>query len=179
MSIVAKRYAEALFELARERGQLDSVQEEIELVAASIRDHSEFAEVLNHPRISAAQKKEVLMNVLGSHLSEINQNFLQLLIDKGRQNLLPHIVEAYIELANESRGVAVGTAITATPLTDTERTRLEATFTAKVDKKVQLDNVVDPQVKGGVLVRLADRIYDGSVSGKLARFQRRLKATQL
>lgn len=177
MSTVAKRYAEALFELARERGQLDSVQEELEFVAASLRDHADFAEVLNHPRISADRKKETVLNVFGAHLSEINHNFLQLLIDKGRQDLLHHIVEAYIDLANELRGVAVGTAVTATPLTDAERARLEATFAAKVDKKVQLENVVDPQVKGGVLVRLADRIYDGSVSGKLSRFQKRLKAT--
>lgn len=179
MSVIATRYAKALFELARERGQLDSVQEEIELVASSLRDHELLAEVMNHPQISAERKKATLQSIFGSELSDMSRHFIQLLIDKGRQDHLLHIVEAYVALANEWRGVSTGTALTASPLTNEERLRLESTFTSKVGKKVQLKNVVDPSVKGGVLVRLADRIYDGSVSGKLSRFKRRLKAVQV
>lgn len=178
MSVIAKRYAKALFELAHERGQLDTVQEQIELVAKTLAEHVSLAEVLNHPQIKADRKKETLLRVFGAHLSEMSRHFLQLLIDKGRQDILPDIVEEYVELANERRGVAVGTARTAIALTDAERLRLESTFTSKINKQVKLENVVDPDIKGGVLVRVGDRVYDGSVTGKLARFKKRLRATQ-
>lgn len=179
MRVVAKRYAEALFELAKERGQLDNVQQEIELVAKSMQENDTFAEFLHHPRLSAAEKKQALLNVFGAHLSEISENFIKLLIDKGRQALLPFVVGEYAELANESRGLSVGEVVTAVDLTDTDRSRLEKQFSALVGKEVRLQNEVKPEIKGGVLVRIADRVYDGSVAGKLARFRKQLQQTQV
>src|SRR5690625_1615774 len=137
MRVVAKRYAEALFELAKERGQLDGVQQEIELVAKSVQENDTFADFLHHPRLSADEKKQAILNVFGSHLSDISQNFIKLLIDKGRQTLMPFVVEEYVELANESRGVSVGEAVTAVHLSDADHSRLEERFSKLVGKDVR------------------------------------------
>lgn len=179
MSAVAKRYAEALFQLSRERGQLDNVQQDIELVAKSVVENEQFARFLAHPQLDAGQKKEALLNVFAAYISEISQSFLKLLIDRGRQELLPLIVKEYVALANEWRGVTAGEAVTVVSLTNHELTRLENIFSKAVGKRVQLNNVVDPDIKGGVVVRIADRVYDGSVAGKLARFQKQLQETQV
>lgn len=179
MRVVAKRYAEALFELARERGQLDRVVEEIELVSQSVQEHDALAAFLRHPRITADEKQQVVSNIFGTQLSDISRNFISLLIERGRQALLPFVSEELTELANESRGVSVGEAVTAIKLSEADLNRLESRFSALVGKKVKLRNKVEPGIQGGVLVRIADRVYDGSVAGKLARFQRRLQETQV
>lgn len=179
MRIVAKRYAEALFELARERGQLDRVVEEIELVSQSVQEHDALAAFLRHPRITADEKQQVVSNIFGTQLSDISRNFISLLIERGRQALLPFVSEELTELANESLGVSVGEAVTAIKLSEADLNRLESRFSALVGKKVKLQNKVEPGIQGGVLVRIADRVYDGSVAGKLARFQRRLQETQV
>lgn len=179
MRIVAKRYAEALFELARERGQLDRVVEEIELVSQSVQEHDALAAFLRHPRITADEKQQVVSNIFGTQLSDISRNFISLLIERGRQALLPFVSEELTELANESRGVSVGEAVTVIKLSEADLNRLESRFSALVGKKVKLQNKVEPGIQGGVLVRIADRVYDGSVAGKLARFQRRLQETQV
>lgn len=179
MSVIAKRYAEALFELARERGLLDSVEQDIELVATGIRDNPSFSDFLAHPRIADQEKKQALHNVFGKHISDVTSHLLQLLVDKGRLGLLSELVEAYIAMANESRGVSIGTAVTTINLDEAEKTRLESSFTSAVGSRVQLRNKVNPEIQGGIVVRIGDRVFDGSIASKLARFQNQLQHTQV
>lgn len=175
MRVVAKRYAEALFELARERGLLDNVQRDIQLIAESIEKNETLVAFLQHPHLSDKEKKRVLLNVFGTQLEDLSRNFLNLLIDKGRQAILPYVVEEYVALANAARGVAPGEAVTAVALTAAEKARLESIFSSVVGKRVQLKNEIKPEIQGGVLVRIADRVYDGSIASKLTRFSRQLQ----
>lgn len=179
MSVIARRYADALFSLAKARGQEKVVLDELELVAEAIEAHPDFFALLNHPRMNVKEKKTLLLNVFASALSELTQNFLKLLLDKGRQNLLSSIVQQYADLVNEARGVAIGQVVTAVELSAQARKQLEAAFTSKVGKRVELKNVVDKTIKGGVLLRIGDRVYDGSVAGRLSRFKGQLRKAQV
>lgn len=179
MRAVAKRYAAALYALAEEQGVVDAVQKELEVVSETLERHSSYAYLLNHPHISVQEKKNMLLSVFSEMLSDISRHFLQLLVDKGRQEIIADVATEFAAIANEARGVFVGEAVSAVALSDTERSQLEAAFSAKVGKRVELRNVVEPTLKGGVLLRLGDKVYDGSVAGKLTRFKKQLRDVQV
>ena len=100
MRVIAKRYAKALFELAREHDQLDEIQQDIESVADSVRDDDAFAAFLGHPRVPTADKKRVVRQVFGDHLRAVSLHFLLLLLDRERQGLLSQIIEEFAAMAN-------------------------------------------------------------------------------
>lgn len=179
MSVIAKRYADALFLLAKEQGQENTVLDELQQVLQIVEAHPRFIAILNHPHISVNEKKTLLSNVFKGALSTISHNFLQLLVDKGRQNIFAPIVQAFETLVNDARGVTTGDVVTVVELTPEEREQLETAFTAKLGTRVELKNVIDKDIKGGVLVRIGDRVYDGSVVGKLNRFTRQLQNVQV
>jgi len=175
---VAKRYAKALFEIAQERNVLDQVENELKLVAETIASLPTLKEWLNHPLTEVSEKKELFSTVF-SQLSELTQNFLFLLTDRRREAIIEPILNEYKRFANEARGVAEAEVISAFPLSEKDKEVLVATFERLVGKKIQINSKVDSDLLGGVIVRIGDRLYDGSLRTKLLRFQERLKQSRI
>lgn len=176
MSQVAKRYARAMFEVASAQGVVDRVEEELFALAQTLTSSPQLEQWLVHPHVTGDQKKEVFHPVL-SNMLEITGNLLFLLIDRHRESELPAIAVAYKHLADEARGTADAEVTTATPLTEEDHKRLSAVFEKIVGKTVRVTHRVDPEILGGVVVRIGDRLYDGSLKTKLHRFQRKLATT--
>lgn len=176
MSQVAKRYARAMFEVASAQGVVDRVEEELFALAQTLTSSSQLEQWLVHPHVTGEQKKEAFRPALGSML-EITGNLLFLLIDRHRESELPTIAAAYKLLADEVRGTADAEVTTATALTEEDQKRLSTVFEKVVGKTVRITHQVDPEILGGVIVRIGDRLYDGSLKTKLHRFQRELATT--
>jgi F-type H+-transporting ATPase subunit delta len=176
---VAKRYARALFEVAQEANSIDTVEEELVAIVEAMNSHEEFQQILSHPQTSVENKKQMMDALLGADVSSQTKNFIHLLIERHRESQLNEIVDAYVELANEVRGYADATVTTAKPLTDAELNKLADQFGSMLKKTLRIESIVDPSILGGVIVRIGDRLYDGSIAGKLARFQQNLKQTQV
>ncbi|MDE1399021.1 ATP synthase F1 subunit delta, partial [Bacillus licheniformis] len=83
------------------------------------------------------------------------------------------------ELSNEARGIADATVTTAKPLTEAEVQKIAEQFGQKLNKKLRVTTKVDPSIIGGMIVRIGDRLYDGSIKGKLARFTQQIKQAQV
>ncbi len=173
--VVAHRYARALFELARDRQKLDVVEQELSAVTEILNDHAELRKVLMHPQVGIEAKKEILTTLFSGKISEESMNFLQLIVDRRREQYLGDVTEEYIKLANEARGVADATVISARELNDTEQKQIADQFGKKLKKTLRVQSKVDPSIIGGLVIRIGDRLYDGSVAGKLAQFQHQLK----
>ncbi|MBA2874479.1 F0F1 ATP synthase subunit delta [Thermaerobacillus caldiproteolyticus] len=172
--VVAKRYALALFQIAKEQQLLDQLEEEIRVVRQVFADNEAFLSVLNHPKISLEKKKALIQETFAS-VSTPLQNTLLLLLDRHRIDIVPQLANEFIALANEVRGVAEATVYSVRPLREEEKQALSDVFAKKVGKvALRIHNVVDPSLIGGVKLRIGNRIYDGSVSGKLERLQRQL-----
>ncbi|MBO8165554.1 MAG: F0F1 ATP synthase subunit delta [Brevibacillus sp.] len=167
---VAKRYARALFEVAKERGLIDAVETELKLVTAVLEKDAEFTQVVNHPQIPAEDKKQLISQLFQDHVSPETLNLLLLLIENGRQSHLNDIAAAYVALANESRGIVDAIVTTAKPLSEEEQAEIAAQFGKLLNKTLRIETVVDPSILGGVLVKIGDRLYDGSLKAKLERF---------
>ncbi|RAL23317.1 F0F1 ATP synthase subunit delta [Thermoflavimicrobium daqui] len=175
---VAKRYAKALFEIASERNILDQLEQELTLIVETFSSLPTLHEWLSHPLTEVAKKKELFSSVF-SHLSETARNFLFLLTDRHREGLIGEIMQEYKQLVHEARGIADATVTSATPLTDKEKEELIQIFHKLIGKQLLIENVVDSDILGGVIVQVGDRLYDGSLKTKLVRFKERLQENRV
>jgi F-type H+-transporting ATPase subunit delta len=173
-SMVAKRYALALFQIAKEQKLLGVVEEELRVVREVMHYNKELSAVLKSSKLSLEKKKEVIRASFGS-VSAYVLNTLLILIDRHREDEIVEVANQFFELANEEAGIAEAEVYSTRELTDAERDAISATFAAKVGKKsLRIENIVDSELLGGVKLRIGNRIYDGSLRGKLDRLERKL-----
>ncbi|SDC10384.1 MULTISPECIES: F0F1 ATP synthase subunit delta [unclassified Candidatus Frackibacter] len=160
---VAKKYGRALFELAVEKGKLQDIQTELTEVVEAIKEHEELNDVIYHPQISRDKKKRLLDELFGSEVSKILLHFLKLLIDKRREKFLESILERYIELANEANEILEVEVKSAFTLSATNKTRLKNKLEQLTGKEVRLEPKVDSNLIGGLVLKIGDKVIDGSL----------------
>ncbi|MGD6966576.1 F0F1 ATP synthase subunit delta [Rossellomorea vietnamensis] len=171
---VAKRYAIALFKIAKEHNQLESVEVELRIVKTVFEENKELGILLQSPRISVEKKKDIVKEAFSS-ASLYVMNTLMLLLDRHRASEVTALVDAYIELANDERGIAEAKVYSVRPLDEAEKAALSASFAKKVGKSsLRIENITDPSILGGLKLRIGNRIFDGSLKGKLERLEREL-----
>ncbi|MEB3102518.1 F0F1 ATP synthase subunit delta [Ferviditalea candida] len=172
--VIARRYARALFELAQEHNALDAVEADLKVVNQAIEDSPEFHNFLLHPQIDTKIKKEKMSNIFSGKITEQVFSLLLLLLDRRRENILSAMVQEFVKMANEARNIAEATFVSAVPLNSEELNEVGAQFGEKIKKTLRVANVVDPSIIGGLIVRIDDRLYDGSVKNKLSKFKHKL-----
>lgn len=173
-SSIAKRYATALFQLAKEQNLLDQLEAELRVVKEVLVGTDKLDAVLKSPKLTNEKKKEMLKGAFGT-VHPFVLNTLMLLIDRHREDYIIDVADQFIELADDHKGIAEAKVYTIRPLTDEERQALSSTFAAKVGKKsLRINNIVDSNLLGGVKIRIGNRIFDGSLRGKLERLERKL-----
>ncbi|KAB7707466.1 F0F1 ATP synthase subunit delta [Bacillus aerolatus] len=175
-SAVAKRYALALLEIAKEHQQLQLIEEELRVVKTVFQENKELLLLLESPKLTIQEKKELLKSAF-SEASTYVVNTLMILTERHREEYITDVADAYIELANAERGIADATVESVRPLTEAETTQISAQFAGKVGKQaLRITNIVDPALLGGLKVRIGNRIFDGSLRGKLNRLEKQLVA---
>lgn len=174
---VAKRYARALFEVAREQNLIAQVEEELRSVLEAIRVNADFGKLLQHPNIATAAKIDMLKNVFGGRLSDTVFHTLCLLIENRREDVLSYVLDDYVAIANEALGQASAIVTTPSPLSDKEKEEITERFGKLTGKKIRVENVINASLIGGMQVQIGDRLYDGSLAGKLARLEKSLSVT--
>lgn len=173
MDIIAGRYAESLFALAVEENNVAAYKKDMEKVQAVFEDES-FVQFFSHVSLKDDVKKEVLEKSFKNQVSEYVYHFLMLLIDKRRIRYILGICEQFQCLCNEYLGIKVGKLLTPYELSPKEITKIEKAMSLKVDKTVQLRQVIDESLIGGVRVEIENRVYDDSLSYKLESMKKEL-----
>lgn len=131
-------------------------------------------EALDNPALPFSEKLKVLQRVLPPNASERFKNFMSLLASKNEAHLLPSIIDEFDRYATRGSLQAARTT-SAVPLTDQEKAALEGKLRARYGADLAFEYVVDPSILGGVVVRMGDKVIDGSVSGKLSALREKLK----
>ncbi len=171
----ARRYAQAVFELAQQEGTVDEWAGRLARVRELFSDPS-VAAVLTNPTI-ATEQREGLVAAAPHVLDDEGTNLARLLIETGRVGDAPAIEEEYQRLADVSAGRVRATVTTAIELERPDRDRIEKELSARLGKDVQLTLVVDPRILGGLKLQYGDRVVDASVATRLQQLRRRLAAT--
>lgn len=162
-SVVSERYAQALFELAVANGITENLLKELEAIADVLNEYNDLKKLVAHPAIDKENKKEIFDRIFGEKISVNTLNFIRLLIDKNRETLIAEISSAFADLVNKLNSRVVAQVVTAVELNKSSLDLLIQKLEAYLDKKVDVDASVDPQLIGGVLVKVGDRIIDGTL----------------
>ncbi len=175
----ARRYAEAVFELAVEPGPagpadtIDAWSRDLQTIA-DFASEADVARVLESGRVPASEKLRLVTAALEPHVSALAMNLVKLLAARNKLHVSRQIFEAFRERADDHRGIAHATVTTAVPLADGERQAIATRLSTLTGKRVDVTPVVDEAIIGGVVARIGDQLIDGSTRTKLIALKRRL-----
>jgi F-type H+-transporting ATPase subunit delta len=175
IATIARPYAEAAFEIARESNGLEDWSRMLRLCAGIVRD-AQVARALDNPRLGVSEKQALLLDIAGDRLTEEGRNFLRVLVDADRIGLLPEIAGLFDALKDHAEGTAKAEIETAYPLQNGQLEELTAALSKRFGKRVEATVRVNPDLIGGARVSVGDSVIDGSVQAKLAAMRTRLRA---
>jgi F-type H+-transporting ATPase subunit delta len=171
---VIRGYAQALFSVAEAEGVLDDVEDELFRFAKTVEAQPELREALTDLALPPERKRAVLTDLLGEKASPHTINLLAFVVASGRARNLGGIVDRLVQLAEERREQVVAEVRTAVPLTEERQRRLASALSTATGKRVDLRVLVDPDVIGGVMARVGDQVFDGTIRRKLEQARERL-----
>jgi F-type H+-transporting ATPase subunit delta len=173
---LAGRYASALFDLARDQRQIDVVGRSLEALASALVDSKDFEGLVASPLVGRQQAAKAFAG-LGTELAldPITANFLGVLARNGRKKELRSIIRAFKRLAADHRGETTAEIVTAYPLKDDQVAVLKQQLRARAGRDVILDTRVDPNLLGGIVVKLGSQMIDASIRTKLNRLASAMK----
>lgn len=172
ITIISKRYAKALFDLALDMGQLEEVYRDIELLDEVTGQNPEFRRLLKSPVIPAGKKNRILSGVFKGKLEDLTLRFLQLTARKEREIYLEEIGIAFIKLYKEHHNILTIKLITAHPLEKSSRDDLVKKLSDSTHKTIDLEEGTDASLVGGYVLKMEDRKYDASIKHQLEKLKK-------
>lgn len=163
----ALRYAKATLNLAKEKGLEKEVNDDMILILSTIEENSDLEIMLKSPVIKSDAKRSVLVKIFEKKVNAITLGLLNLLIENKRPALLTLVAKEYIVIYDFLKGVEVAQITSAVPLTKELEMKILKRVQESVGKEITLNNIVDPSIIGGFVLRVGDKQYDSSVSYRL------------
>lgn len=174
-TVVSERYAQALFSISQDQNLTEKIQDDLKLVTQTLSDYPEFRTLLAHPVISTKDKKEMFEKIFLDNISQYTKNIIMLLIDKKRDNLIPEVAELYREMYNNLHSRVVADVYTSIEVGENVLSLLRKKLEEYLDKEVEIDTHVDKSILGGVLVKIGDRVIDGTLKTKFENMAKSLR----
>jgi F-type H+-transporting ATPase subunit delta len=174
----ARRYATALFNVAIRQNGLDAIERDLKTVLDLWDQNPKIAEAMGRPQIPSETKGRIWQQLLEGNVQPLLLKFILLLVDKRRIDLLPAIGDEFQRLSDEQRQIVRAQVTTATPLPRDQADALRVNLRARTGKSVELVEAVDPSIVGGVVLRIGDRIIDGSIRTQLSNLKRQLSGSR-
>ncbi|WP_223065997.1 F0F1 ATP synthase subunit delta [Paenibacillus caui] len=178
-TVVAKRYAKAVYEIAAQEGRTLEVEQELKAAVEAFTADKDVVNFIASPSISEEAKWKAMEASLAGKLSKPVISLLKLLVERGRIAILSELLDSYIQIAGNELGLATAVAYTTYPLNEQEQQQVADEFGALVKKKIRVENVVDTSLLGGMKVVIGDTLYDGSLAGKLERLEKSFRRQAL
>ncbi|HEX29122.1 TPA: ATP synthase F1 subunit delta [Candidatus Poribacteria bacterium] len=155
---VARRYARALVKSA-----VDYVRVDTNALREILHSSEEFRQLLSNPLIPPKEKSRIIREMFEGKLHTVTLNFLDTLVERRREKLLPEILNAFQDELDRFEGTLVVKAVTAVSMTQEQMERLEDKIASLTGRRVRLETNVDPSIKGGILIKIGDRTIDATI----------------
>ncbi len=176
VSDVGARYAQALFDLAKEADQVSAVESDLKALKAMRRDSDDLRRLIASPSFGAEDKGKALAGVAqAAGFSQITRKFLGLLAHNRRVAALPDVITAFFKLTAGWRGTVSAEVVSAVPLTDMQLQSITSALRQSLGRLPEVEARVDPSILGGVRVRVGSRLYDASLKSRLDHLKFALK----
>ena len=174
MDTVASRYAKALLELASENNKVETYQKQVKYVHSVIKQNKDLIEFLKCYTVESSNKKDLLSKIFKDDIDLEVLHFLFLIIDKKRINYLEKIFVEFNSECNEYRNILEGVIYSFEELNDKQISEIEESVALKLNKKVELSNVIDSSLMGGIKVIVNDTVFDNSIANKMQSLKQEL-----
>ncbi len=173
-SDTARAYARSLFELASLAGSVDATDVSLRTVVASVRGELQLREALTDTAVPVEAKRALLRDIFGANVTPEALAMVTLLVERDLAGVLADVARLFGEIAEAERGIVAAEVTTAVPLDDALRASLTDKLAASLGRPVALRETVDPSIVGGVVIKVAGRVLDGSVASQLDSVRRAL-----
>ncbi|ATW25979.1 ATP synthase F1 subunit delta [Candidatus Formimonas warabiya] len=164
---VARRYAQALFEIAKNHNALDKYAADLKLIMELMESREDLKKFFYGPLVPGAAKKDLIKKAVSGAVDPMVFNFINLIIDKSREIFLADIVEEFNQFLAAENQTLTAKVRSAVALTEAQTGQLEDKLSRLTGKKVKAAVNVDPSLIGGIVVRIGDTVYDGSIAKQL------------
>ena len=173
-----RRYALALYEVAEKKGKVDEYLGDLREICNLIDNNNDFLEVIKHPQIGTKQKKKTFINIFKDKIDEELLSFLLILIEKDRILFLKEKLKEMEKIHLERLNVLQGIVKTTIPLEEYEYNALVEKLEKKYNKDIILKKIIDPEILGGIYVRIGNDIIDGTVKTRLEDLKKLMLTTE-
>jgi F-type H+-transporting ATPase subunit delta len=178
-SIINVRYARALFSLAKEKGLLETTKADIETVVEVSNKSDEFRLFLESPVVKTSKKINLLNQIFSGSIHELTLNFLILITENRRETLIPDICRNFLDLLRKDMGIKTAVITTATPLPGETLKKARVILEKEFNTKIELSGKVNPEILGGIVLRVEDRQYDASIASQLKKIKTTFLETEI
>ncbi|WP_068620677.1 F0F1 ATP synthase subunit delta [Paenibacillus tuaregi] len=171
-TVVARRYAKALYEAAAQDGRTLETEQELTAAVTALTSDKDVMNFIASPNISEEVKWNIISGSLEGKMSQTVISALKLVIERGRVDILQDMLNSYTKISSDALGIANAVVYTTYPLNEQEQQQVAQEFGDLVHKKIRVNNVIDKDLLGGMKVVIGDTLYDGSLAGKLERLEK-------
>lgn len=169
----AIRYAKAILDIATEKAVADAVNNDMSMIAKTIIDNPELSTFIQSPTTNVEVKEKALLEVFAD-THKVTKDLFRLLFENKRFEILAHIASEYNQLFDKQNGVEVAKVTTAVAMDAALEAKVLAKVTTFSDKKITIENTIDPSIIGGFILRIGDKQYNASVANRLQVLKREL-----
>lgn len=173
---LARRYAQALFLSSQERNLLDQVEAELKTVVQTIQESKELSQIIDRDTIPSEDKKVLLEKLFTDRISSQTMNFVKLVLDKRREKHLAEMLVEYVSLADTARNMLEVQVKTAAELSPQQQELIKQGLSSFSGKDVRLNVEMDTSLLGGIMIKIGDKVYDGSARQQLQSLRKRLES---
>ncbi len=173
-SLISVRYAKALFLLSKEKGEVDNVYNDMNMLWDYCNNTEEFNELLSNSVITPGKKKKALKAVFEKHVNQLTVNFLSIMVDNRRETLLGAIARNFVDLYKEEKKIKSVTLFTAFDLDDDYLSKIKDVLRNELGAKIELKVRVKDHLIGGFILMVDGKMMDASVSNKLKELKNKL-----
>lgn len=169
------RYAKALFSLARERNELDRVRQDMELMLQVFSENDNFIGVFSNPSFRGVFREEFLKRIFGDQISKLTYSFIELLLDKNRELFFPGMARRFLFFYKKEKGILTVTMTSAVHLNKETIEHIRKRIASLHSCEVEMECLINPDIIGGFLLRIDDKLMDASIRGELKKIQEELQ----
>lgn len=174
LTVIAQRYAQALMGIGEDNNTLDVFKENLLAVKKVFEENKDLDLFLNHPTIPVGEKKSLIDEILKDKISAFILNIIKILLDKNRFFLYGSIVNNYISLLNEKRNISTAKIITAIEISEEIKNKVKEKLEKVFEVNVEVETAVNPEIIAGMVVKMQDKVIDGSIKTKIENMQRQV-----
>jgi len=169
LNTIARPYAQAAFDLARDASSLAQWSDMLGF-AGAVSSDTAMLEAIDSPSLTIDQQSDLFIQVCGDNIDDQGRNFVKLLAENRRLTLFPEIAALFEAMRADAEGTLEATVVSAKPMSDAQQQELAAALKTRFNREVVLQVEMDESIIGGAIIRAGDTVIDGSVRGKLEKF---------